>query len=82
MNDPKNFPNPEEFMPSRWADPSTIRPFSYLTFSSGPRSCIGERLAMLEIKIMLIELLRGFSIEVNSSAEFKMKIEQVYRLAD
>lgn len=37
---------------------------------------------MLEIKIMLIELLRGFSIEVNSSAEFKMKIEQVYRLAD
>ena len=33
----------------------------YMPFGSGPRSCIGMRLALLEIKIVLIEVLRRFS---------------------
>lgn len=82
MNDPKNFPDPEKFLPERWSNAELMSPFSFLTFSAGPRNCIGEKLAMLEIKIMLIEFVRLFGLSINPKASFKMKIEQVYRMTD
>ena len=33
----------------------------HLPFGAGPRNCIGMRLALLEAKILLIEVLRQFS---------------------
>ena len=35
--------------------------YCHLPFSFGPRNCVGMRLALLEVKIALIEILRKFS---------------------
>lgn len=47
-----------EFKPERFLDPERKVPlFSLLTFSGGPRRCIGERFSMIEQKVLLIRLL-------------------------
>lgn len=39
------------------------RPFTYLPFGGGPRSCLGVRLGLLEIKLTLLHVLREFRFE-------------------
>ena len=55
----------------------------YLPFGSGPRSCIGMRLAFLETKIGLIQVLRRFTFvrapdtEVSQSFYHKLQFMAV-----
>lgn len=44
QHDPKYYPDPEEFDPSRFSGENKhkIVPGTFLTFGSGPRACIGE----------------------------------------
>nr|QTM97445.1 Cytochrome P450 [Sitophilus oryzae] len=59
--DPKVFKEPEKFIPTRFLD-TDVKPFSYLPFSAGPRNCIGQKFAMLEMKATLAKLLLNFEI--------------------
>jgi len=45
------------FRPERWLDEST-KPSEWLPFGDGKRRCIGERLAMMEMKVFLSTLAR------------------------
>lgn len=62
--DPNNYPNPDKFDPERFSDENkvNIRPYTYIPFGSGPRNCIGSRLALLEMKTLLYNLLLSFEI--------------------
>ncbi|KAL2467891.1 Abscisic acid 8'-hydroxylase 3 [Forsythia ovata] len=54
-HDPKFFPDPHKFDPSRFSEP--MKPFSFLGFGSGPRMCPGINLAKLEICVFIHHLI-------------------------
>ncbi|KAL2283227.1 hypothetical protein FJTKL_10108 [Diaporthe vaccinii] len=54
-----------EFEPSRWdtiggADDPRSSPFAFEAFSNGPKTCIGKKLGLYEIKIALFEMVRSY----------------------
>lgn len=44
-------------------------PFVYLPFGAGPRSCVGMRLAQLEIKMALVHVFRKFNIVASTDTK-------------
>ena len=42
-------------------DQSSVQPYAYFPFGVGPRMCIGNKFAKMEMKVMLANLLRTFS---------------------
>jgi cytochrome P450 len=64
---PGHWEDPDRFDPDRFLpEPVAGRDrYAYLPFGGGPRSCIGERFAMLEATLALAVLLRRFEIETD-----------------
>ena len=62
--DPEVYDKPEHFIPERFAPNSTVarNPFAFVPFSAGSRNCIGQRFAMLELKLFLATILRKYRI--------------------
>jgi hypothetical protein len=64
---PDYFPLPDKFIPERWIPGSDnfheIRKDAYRPFEKGPLDCIGQQLALLEMKIILAMTLRDFDFE-------------------
>jgi cytochrome P450 len=58
--DPRHFPDPDEFKPERWDGnlEDSLPRGSYIPFSLGPRSCIGERFALMEAVLVISRLLQ------------------------
>ncbi|KAF9072901.1 cytochrome P450 [Rhodocollybia butyracea] len=64
--------NADKFIPERWMEPGGVPPVDMLphgpwggvsSFADGPRSCIGFRLAVLELKIITALLVRSFEFD-------------------
>uniref|UniRef100_A0A1A9WW89 Cytochrome P450 n=1 Tax=Glossina brevipalpis TaxID=37001 RepID=A0A1A9WW89_9MUSC len=64
MRDAKHFPEPLVFKPERFLpeNTSSIHPFAFVPFSAGSRNCIGQKFAMLEMKTVLVALLKTYRI--------------------
>jgi len=58
-----------KFIPERWLEGNNAAtggadsPYAFLTFLHGPRSCIGQSFARLEMKCLLALLITRFSFE-------------------
>ncbi len=59
---PKYWDNPEQFIPTRFskANCKNRTKFSYLPFGGGPRLCIGNNFAMMEMQLILVHFIRHY----------------------
>ena len=65
FRDPELFEDPDEFLPDRHTFENTTEksnPYAYIPFSAGPRNCIGQKFAMLEMKSMISKILRHYEL--------------------
>ncbi|GJQ86420.1 hypothetical protein Trydic_g10328 [Trypoxylus dichotomus] len=58
------YQDPETFNPERFSieNSKERHPFAFIPFSAGPRNCIGQKFAMLEMKSTISDVLRNFEL--------------------
>lgn len=72
--DPMNWPDPDRFDPERFAPggpKEQLHSYAYLPFGGGPRLCIGNQFALMEMQILLAMLVRRFTIRPVSKQVMK-----------
>ena len=64
QRDPRFFPEPEAFHPERWTEEfaSSLPKYAYFPFGGGPRFCIGNTFAMMEIVLVLATIGQRFKL--------------------
>ncbi|XP_055381428.1 uncharacterized protein LOC129612011 [Condylostylus longicornis] len=78
MNE-NNFENPLKFDPERFNDEnkSYMDPMSFVSFGHGPRICIGSRLALIECKALLFNILSNFKLNVCQKTKIPVELEPI-----
>jgi cytochrome P450 len=64
----KSFKKPQEFRPERWINEdevNQIHPYCDVQFSAGPRNCIGQHVARLEAKLILLHWIHNFDFKLS-----------------
>jgi cytochrome P450 len=66
QHDEAYWPRPDDFVPERWmspeGDPLHVRKNTWRPFELGPRNCIGQELAQIELRAILVLTLREFDV--------------------
>lgn len=81
--DPTVFPEPDSFQPHRWlrkreADKSEKQhPFGSVPFGYGVRSCLGRRIAELEMQLLLSRLIQKYEVVL---APGMGEVKSLYRI--
>lgn len=73
--DPEHWQNPEQFIPSRFEKENAkqISAYTFFPFGGGPRLCIGQQFAMMELQLVVYTLLKNFDFKLTEPAPVTMK---------
>jgi len=81
--DPRYFPDPDRFHPDRWtpAFKAALPQFAYFPFGGGPRRCIGESFAWMELALVVstiaqrwrLRLVPGHPVELQPVVTLRTK---------
>lgn len=72
-HDEKYFPDSWKFDPDRFEDTSNIPSCVHSPFGAGPRSCVGERLGLIQAKMVIVKILKEFRVEMNEKTPKEVK---------
>jgi cytochrome P450 len=66
QRDPRYFDKPEAFNPERWTQEfaDSLPKYAYFPFGGGPRACIGNSFAMMEIVLVLATIGQRFRLKL------------------
>jgi cytochrome P450 family 110 len=70
------YPEPEEFIPERFLE-QQFSPYEYMPFGAGVRRCIGEALAIFEMKLVLATILLSYQMNLESNQPEKAQRRSV-----
>uniref|UniRef100_A0A1I8N1M6 Cytochrome P450 n=1 Tax=Musca domestica TaxID=7370 RepID=A0A1I8N1M6_MUSDO len=79
-HDPEFYDEPEKYWPERFdEDLGGVQRYRdmgvFLPFGEGPRMCPGMKLALMEIKIAIMELIRNFELVPSYNTRYDKKID-------
>ncbi|KAJ3313037.1 hypothetical protein HDV04_002325 [Boothiomyces sp. JEL0838] len=72
------YSNPMEYNPDRWDTPPVVG--SFLPFGDGQRNCIGQKMAVIEAKIILIGLIQKFTFQLDPNHPLDPTLSITYGL--
>nr|XP_022909586.1 cytochrome P450 6j1-like [Onthophagus taurus] len=80
QREPKYWKNPESFQPERFLDENKndIVSGTWIPFGEGPRACLGQRFAMLQVKVALASILNNFELTVNEKTKVPLEYDKRY----
>lgn len=71
---PKYWENPDSFSPERFApELKTNKNPAYMPFGAGPRLCIGQSFALMEMQLILAMMIKRYKFEVIPNQEIDVK---------
>ncbi len=79
--DPRFFPSPDKFLPERWRDDLEKRlpNCAYFPFGAGPRICIGNTFAMMEMTLALAMMAQRFQFTLTPGQQIRMGVQFTLR---
>ncbi|WP_439098545.1 cytochrome P450 [Amycolatopsis vastitatis] len=69
---PEDFPDPDVFLPARYAEPrqeDLVNRWTWIPFGAGRHRCVGAAFAMLQLKAIFSVLLRDYTFELAQPSE-------------
>ncbi|MCO5162294.1 MAG: cytochrome P450 [Mesorhizobium sp.] len=72
------YPDPDQFVPERWSGLSRS-PYQWLTFSAGPRRCLGIWFALAFLKTIIASVIARWRPEIPDGSKVSMKVAVTVR---
>jgi cytochrome P450 len=81
QRDPRFWPEPERFDPARFTPGARPAPYTYFPFGGGPRTCLGNHFAMIEMLVALTVLMPRFRLRPAAGTSVRPELRVTLRPA-